>query len=122
VATVLIIDDNLDTRTILTTVLEADGHTAVVAEGGRAGLTAATKQPVDVIVTDILMPDIEGIELIRRLRKIDPRAKIVAISAAPQYLEMARDLGADEVIAKPLAIATFRAVIARLLARPTGGA
>jgi CheY-like chemotaxis protein len=122
VATVLIIDDNVDSRTILTTVLEADGHTVVAADGGRAGLAAVKRQPLDLIVTDILMPDIEGIEIIRKLRKLDRAAKIVAISAAPQYLDMARDLGADEVIAKPLAIAGFRAVIARLLARPAGGA
>jgi DNA-binding response OmpR family regulator len=115
VATFLIIDDDPDMREILTTVLEADGHTVVATNGGRAGLAAIGQQPVNIIITDIVMPDIEGIELIRKLRKLDRGAKIVAISAAPDYLEMARDLGADEVMAKPIGIAPLRALVARLL-------
>lgn len=115
-ATVLVIDDDAEIRELLAAVIEAEGHEAVLVDGGRKGLTAMAARAIDLAITDILMPDMEGIETIRSLRKINPTAKIVAISASEAYLTMASDLGADLVIAKPFVIPELRAILARLLA------
>jgi CheY-like chemotaxis protein len=115
VATVLIIDDDPDMRDILVAVLEAEGHAVIAVAGGREALATAAERHIDMVVTDILMPDMEGIEIIRALRKANRGTNIVAISAAEQYLDMASDFGADEVIAKPLKVSDFRGVVARVL-------
>jgi YesN/AraC family two-component response regulator len=74
----------------------------------------------DLVITDILMPNMEGIETIRELRRISPAVKILAISGSggyggPNYLAAARELGADEVLTKPVRAVEFYAVVNRML-------
>jgi len=97
---VLVIEDNGDLRSMLRDALENAGFDVAVAADGVAGLALQKRRPVDVVVTDLLMPEKEGIETIAELRKEYPRTKIIAMSGHSRtrggvdYLCTARELGA----------------------------
>jgi CheY-like chemotaxis protein len=78
--TVLVIDDNEDIRALLRRVLEREGYSVSEASDGMAGTRLYRSQPADVIITDIVMPDQEGIQTIMELLRDFPAAKIIAIS------------------------------------------
>jgi len=107
-ARILIVDDEADTRDTLREIIEADGHDVFEAVDGRDGMRKTLQFFPDVVITDLIMPVMEGIELIRRLRNAYPRLPIIAISGiggcgeGNHYLEMAHLLGATERFAKPL--------------------
>ena len=87
--------------------LERAGYEVADAPGGRAGLRAHAAQPADLIITDLFMPDYDGIETILELRRIDPTAKVVAMSGGGfgGSLDLsadARSLGALRTFRKPL--------------------
>jgi CheY-like chemotaxis protein len=90
----------------------------VEAENGKQALTAALAGGVDLLITDLVMPEQEGIETIRALRQHAPGIGIIAISGAfgGLFLNHARMLGADEVLEKPIAAATLLAKVAQVLA------
>lgn len=105
-ARVLIIDDEEFVRITVSQMLERDGHTVLEAADGEMGLEVLRETRVDLVITDILMPNKEGIETILDLREIYPDIKIIAISGggrikATTYLDMAKRLGADAVLKKP---------------------
>ena len=102
---VLIIEDEPKVANVLRTMLEQGGYEARVVIGGRDGIQSHVDDPVDLIITDIFMPDMDGLEVIQKLRAIDPRTKIIAISGedpAQQNLETAKKMGAREVLGKPI--------------------
>jgi CheY-like chemotaxis protein len=103
---VLVIDDDAMSRQAIQAILEDDGYSVTCAEDGRRGLAAFRRGRPDVVVTDILMPDKEGIETILELRTLWPHGSIIAISgggriAKSDFLDMAKRCGADAVLAKP---------------------
>lgn len=103
---VLIVEDNADLRFMLRRVFEGAGYSVDEAANGRFALALAAKIRPDVVLTDIFMPEIEGIETILRLREAAPNAKIVAMSGRPDIsdydvLGSALKLGAHATIAKP---------------------
>jgi DNA-binding response OmpR family regulator len=103
---VLVIDDEATLRQTMRRMLESAGHTVMEAENGRVGLEVFRLQPADVVVTDIIMPQKEGIETIRDLRVIAPGVRIIAVSGGGRnqdmdFLRIARKLGADATLAKP---------------------
>ncbi len=103
---VLVIDDEDLVRDTLRRALESAGIEVTVAADGREGLETYLANPTDVVVTDILMPEKEGIETIIELKRENPEVKIVAISGGDRagntdFLEMAVLLGADRVLRKP---------------------
>jgi DNA-binding response OmpR family regulator len=103
----LVIDDEPAIRALLQTVLERAGYDVETAPDGRKGIRCHRNAPADLIITDIVMPEKEGIELIRELREAHPEVKIFAISgggrvAAGTYLTLAGQLGATRVFAKPV--------------------
>ena len=117
---ILLIDDDPTLRRALRIALEKSGHHVAEAANGREGLAAFSAHPADLIVTDIIMPDVEGIETIRRLRGQSKRVPIIAISgggrgSAEDYLLFAKALGATQVFEKPFDIDTLRAAVASLL-------
>ncbi len=77
---ILLIDDDPSIRDVLGQMLSAAGHTVVTARDGRAGQAAFERDRADLVITDIIMPDREGIETIKALRAIDPAVPIIAIS------------------------------------------
>ena len=105
-ARVLVIDDDAVTRTVIQAVLETAGHTVGEAADGSAGFAAYSLNPPDLVITDILMPGMDGIETIRQLRAINPAVKIIALSGdvrldGPSILNAAHLLGATEILEKP---------------------
>jgi CheY-like chemotaxis protein len=102
-ANILLVDDNEADRLLLKTFLENKGHTLFFAENGEGALRVFGFHDIDLVVTDIQMPTVNGIRLIRELREQDPDAAIVAISGvAADQLPLAEDLGAIQSLAKPI--------------------
>lgn len=101
---ILIIDDDEFIREYIHCILEDEGCTIFEAENGTKGLSQLSKQMVDLIITDLIMPDKEGIETIREIKQMHPQLKIIAMSGAvngTQYLLITKALGADGIITKP---------------------
>jgi DNA-binding NtrC family response regulator len=106
-ARILVIDDDEQIRDLLLLTLERAGHEVVAAANGEEGTRLYRSQKQDLVITDILMPEKEGIMTIFELRHDFPDVKIIAISGGGQfgpsshYLEMAKHIGALLTIAKP---------------------
>jgi CheY-like chemotaxis protein len=95
---ILVVDDEPDQRFLLRMIFERAGHEVTDAVDGAAALTAARQAPPDLVVTDIMMPVMGGLELIARLRG-DPATAAIPILAASADSVLAKD--ADAVLAKP---------------------
>ena len=109
---VLIVDDNADMRSFVKIVLERAGFEAQVAADGERALDLQRAHPVDVLITDIFMPERDGIELIHQFKSAFPQVKIIAMSGGGRisktdYLSFAADIGADRVLRKPFAAYTL---------------
>lgn len=105
-ANILVIDDDDDVLVLISTVLKRFNHTVHALSDGRQALEIHKKEPIDLIITDILMPEVDGIEVIRKFRREYPQLKIIAISGGgwtepQQFLAMASRLGADATFNKP---------------------
>jgi CheY-like chemotaxis protein len=103
---ILVVDDEPDIRDLLGRMLKASGHEVVCVGNGLEAAKAMTQQPIDVVLTDLLMPDKDGIELITELKRKYPAVRIVAMSGGGhvprgQYLHLAKGLGAHALLAKP---------------------
>ena len=97
---ILLVEDEERIRSLLKEVLESEGYEVQEVSSGKEALQSHARSPPDLILTDIVMPDTEGIEMIIKIRKSDPNVKIVAMSGG-DYLAMARKLGADCTLTKP---------------------
>jgi CheY-like chemotaxis protein len=113
---VLVVDDERAVRETLAGMLEESGFDVHTAEGGPEARTIIHSIPIDLMLTDLVMPTEEGIELIRDLRKHHPKLKIVAMSGAfgAEVLDAAQRLGADATLAKPISAETLRSCVERL--------
>jgi len=105
-ARILIIDDEEQIRDMLAQMLTREGYQVVHAKNGKEGMKACREQKVDLIITDIIMPEKDGIEMILELRHDFPHLKVIAISGGGRlgpdgYLEMAQKLGAHRTFFKP---------------------
>jgi CheY-like chemotaxis protein len=118
-ASILVIDDDARIRMLLRRVLEKEGHSVEEAGNGALGCERQREAGFDLIITDIVMPDQEGVETIRLLRREFPRLPIVAISGGGgqgiDYLAMAKRMGADRILAKPFGNQEVSAAVAELL-------
>ena len=102
-AQILIAEDNDADRLFLGAVLEEAGHDLHFAEDGEEALTIYAKNPVDVVVTDIMMARKDGVELIMALRKLNPDVAIIAVSGKGRTgLGFAELAGAQKIMAKPV--------------------
>ncbi len=118
---ILVIDDNGIVRNVLVQILESEGYQVLSAEDGKRGFALFCSEKPDLVVTDIIMPEKEGIETIRDIRGECPDAKIIAISGGGRsgntdYLKIARQLGASDILGKPLDPDQFIAVVRNRLA------
>jgi DNA-binding response OmpR family regulator len=103
---VLIIDDEPHILLMLKKMLERSGYEVDLAANGVEGIDMFRKSNADLVITDIIMPEKEGLETIREMRRIKPDLKIIAMSgggkvSADNYLEIARIFGASKIIEKP---------------------
>ena len=106
-ARILIIDDEVQILNMLRQMLEGEGYEVVEAPDGKEGLKLYRKNPTDLIITDLIMPEKEGIETIQELTQDFPNIKIIAMSGGGRvgpgdYLHLAKMLGAQHTFAKPI--------------------
>ncbi len=124
-AHILVIDDEVQIREVLRTVLERVGYVVSEAGDGIQGLRIYAQGGVDLVVTDIIMPQKGGIDTIMDLRRDFPDVKIIAISGGGMcgevsYLDMAIGVGADRAIGKPFVLDDFLAAVEELIAEKRG--
>jgi CheY-like chemotaxis protein len=105
-ARILVIDDDSSMRRLVARILAGANHEVAEAANGKKGMERFATHRPDVVITDLLMPEQEGIETIRELRRIAPSLRIVAMSGGgtdndPIFFDIAKALGADAVLAKP---------------------
>ena len=103
---ILIIDDEPHILLMLKKMLERAGYEIDIASNGLEGLNLYRKSPADLVITDIIMPEKEGLETIREMRRFNSELKIVAMSgggkiSADNYLHTATIFGASRVLEKP---------------------
>ena len=104
-AQILIIEDDDEVRRVLALALRRRGHSTLEARDGREGLALQAGDPADVVITDIVMPEMEGTETIMALLRAAPKLPIIAISGvsnANLYLAASRGLGAKVTLGKPI--------------------
>ena len=116
-ARLVVADDEARVRSFLKMVLEDGGYEVIEAENGRQALKEALAHRVDMVITDLVMPEQEGIETIQALRQQIPGVGIMAISGAfnGEYLKTAQLLGADAVLTKPIGADLLLAKVAEVL-------
>jgi len=115
-AKILVVDDEEVMRAALAVMLRRDGHAVTVSAGARDALASFDGGGFDVVVTDIMMPEIDGLELIRRLRARSAEIPIIAMSGVRAgTLNEAQALGATQAVAKPFAPPEFRAILRAVL-------
>lgn len=124
---ILVIEDDAAHRRMLKTGLEEVGYEVVEAQNGKVGLRLYHQQPCDVVITDIFMPEKEGLETILELKRQFPAVKIIAISGggfrgsyagrpgADNVLEAAKEFGADHILYKPVKIERLLVMVEELL-------
>ncbi len=121
----LLIDDDAAFRQMLRLTLEQAGHTVTEAGNGREGLACYRPEAHELVITDLIMPEKEGLETIAGLRRRQPAVLIIAMSGGSRYspntyLSTAQALGAARVFAKPFANVQLLACIDELLSRKPG--
>ena len=119
-ARILIIDDEAMIRDLLVRILEREGYETVTASGGKDGIKIHRENPADLIITDLIMPEKEGIETIMELRRYFQDVKIIAMSGGGKidpetYLQIAKTMGAIETIAKPFDLRELLKTVQELL-------
>jgi len=117
---VLVIDDDQDFRKMLCARLIKAGYTVLEAENGLKGLQLYRDEPVGLVITDIIMPEKEGMETILELKRVNPKVRIVAISgggrSTPEdYLNIAEYFGAVKSFMKPFDMNDFISTLDNLV-------
>src|ERR671929_660606 len=118
-ADLLIADDEQGIRQLLTIVFEREGHRVRVAENGQAAMALLRKEPADLIISDVKMPDMGGIELLRAARELAPDVAVVMMTAFAT-VDTAREafkLGADDFIQKPFDVDELKLIAGKALER-----
>ncbi|HPG37760.1 MAG TPA: response regulator [bacterium] len=120
-ARILVIDDEEEVREILKQMLELEGYQVITAGDGNQGLKLFRQNPTDLVITDIIMPEKEGIETIIELRNEFPNVKIISISGGGRisptdYLTMSKKLGAVKSFTKPFERKKLLKAVEELLA------
>ena len=117
--TFLVVDDNEDVRDVFTRLIERSGHVASVAADGVEALEALQAQTFDMMLLDLTMPRMSGIQVVRWLREhpdVAPDTRIVVISAwAGEHRAVLQELGVATVMQKPLRLQQLRALIEETL-------
>jgi PAS domain S-box-containing protein len=114
---ILLVDDEKPICTAVKKFFEAKGHAVTTALSGKKGLTVFKKGSFDLVLTDIVMPDMDGVELISKLKKVDDRVKFIVLTGqiADEKLEKAKKAGADQILIKPFRNEELYQAIGRVL-------
>jgi DNA-binding response OmpR family regulator len=129
-ACILVVDDEPEVGEAIRRVLERAGFSVAVANSADLGLLALEKDQPDIVVTDVIMPKVHGLELIKAVRERYPRVRVIAISGGGSfgllsykpdaisthaYLAAAREAGAEEILTKPFDMGDLLAAVRRQL-------
>ena len=123
-ARILLVDDDPRIRSALASLLAGLGHEVFEAGDGREALERLRRQPVEVVLTDILMPENDGLEVIQAVRREYPGIAVIAMSGGSarlpgtDTLQVARTLGAHAILAKPFGSRELREAVAAALRTP----
>ncbi|MFC1538774.1 response regulator [Candidatus Latescibacterota bacterium] len=100
---ILVVDDDISVRTLLEQTFERDGYTAVLAENAEEALSILEKENIQLMFLDLILPDMNGIDLHRKIRKENPSACIFAMTGYNSIFEMTEcsDAGFDDYFIKP---------------------
>lgn len=116
---ILVVDDNLMMRKLIINLFIHNSFEFDEAGEGREALEKMSLQQYDLVITDIIMPEMEGIEMIREVKQKHPQTKIIAISGGqPYYLYMAKKLGIQGAYSKPLNQHDFTKAVSQILQPP----
>lgn len=113
---VLVIDDEAMVRKIVRKMLERSGHTVVEAENGKLGIEQLKTATFDLVVTDIIMPEMEGIETLINVKRQRPETQVIAMSGGGRtgnvdFLQTAQKLGAAAILHKPFTMASLASAV-----------
>ncbi len=118
-ARILIVDDEVTFRTVAAAALVKTGHSVIEAQDGRSALTLLDSETFDLVITDVLMPEQDGLELIMKVRAKNNSVPVIAITGHPVkadlYLRLASALGAQRVLAKPFSMEELFAAVRELV-------
>ena len=124
-AHILVIDDEADIRIILERFFKMEGHTVDTAGDGKAAMRLLKLNQYDLVTTDVMMPEMDGLELITAIRKEFSDMRIIAMTGGAAYVDRnlmlttAKAMRADKVVAKPLDIRVLKIAVDELLANGT---
>jgi len=122
-ANVLLLDDDDTLRGLLSEMLHAEGHKVIQSDNGLAAFNIPSLGPIDLMITDLFMPRVDGLEAILTARKDLPNLRIIAMSAGGEYvksdfLTQTKAFGVAEVLHKPFRPKAFREAVQKVLATP----
>ena len=120
---VLVVEDDENLRGLIELHLQHDGFESIVASTGRQALDVLETTPVDVVVTDLLMPEADGFEVLQRLRAKGDAPPVILITGggrrgAGEYVEIAKVLGAAATLQKPFTLPALTETIQRFVSAP----
>ena len=121
-ARILVIDDDLHIRTLVGKFLTLDGHEVDLAENGEVGMKLAALHPYDLVITDIVMPEKDGLEVVMELKRLSPLVRIIVMTGGgatfsiQELLNMTKMMKADRGLSKPLDFIKLLAVVREVLA------
>lgn len=119
---ILVVDDDNAIREVLFSALQKKGYQIVLAENGSSAINKLYSEEFDLVITDIIMPERDGVELLFTIRKHYPNIKTIAMSAggrilAEDLLQMARNIGAYDILHKPFSIQDLYSSIEKVEAK-----
>lgn len=120
-ARILVVDDEAIIRRMMRTALEQAGHEVVEAQNGEEAIRLQHASPAELVITDMLMPEADGVEVIMELRRQSPELKIIAMSGGGHFgqtetLDVAMPLGAMSTLRKPFRLDVLVETVERALA------
>jgi len=117
-ATILVVEDDAAMRAFLREVLEEEGHTVEVAAGGRAGVERVRQGAVDLVISDVKMPDLDGLDMLREIKAVTPSPHVITITAFGSIDTAIRavKLGAFDYITKPFDVDQLNLSVQKALA------
>ncbi|MEX0299127.1 MAG: response regulator [Kordiimonas sp.] len=122
-ARVLVIEDDELARESVTLMLEESGHEVAMADDGDVGLKMFSEEPYDLVVTDLIMPEVNGMDVLSQIKQEHPDTRVIVISGGGRltpisYLDVAMKLGADDVLTKPFTAFELTSSAAMVLHSP----
>ncbi len=121
-ARVLVVDDERYVRRLIRDSLTREGYEVETAESGTEALRMLRENPCDVVIADVVMPGMDGLDLLKRLKRDHPEVGVVILTGKPLRHDLSEFLlaGADEFLTKPFQIPVLREAVERVLAEHGG--